>query len=67
MNFFERRRMPIRAYRKLLSSCAGVTEKDRSQLPQYEDVFVILENPLLEFTKYDLHFLKERGIDPFLI
>jgi hypothetical protein len=67
MNPPERPRMAVRAYRKLLSSCVGVTEEDRSQLPQYEDVFVVLERPLLEFSKYDLHFLKERGIDPFLL
>jgi hypothetical protein len=31
----------------------------------YEEMFVIMEDPLLEFTQKDLVFLRERGIDPF--
>ena len=32
---------------------------------EYEEVFVILEEPLLEFGKKDLAFLKELKIDIF--
>jgi len=35
------------------------------EAPRCEDVFVIVESPLLEFTQKDLVFLRERGIDPF--
>ena len=33
--------------------------------PEYEEMFVVLEKPLLEFTRKGLIFLRERGIDPF--
>ena len=37
----------------------------QSSLGEYEDVFIVSENPLLELTHADLCFLRERGIDPF--
>jgi hypothetical protein len=35
------------------------------EAPPWEDVFVIYEAPLLEFTHKDLVFMRELKIDPF--
>lgn len=60
----------IRSYRRPLplpSHYAGQPQEDPAVLMQapYEDIFVIVESPLLEFTQRDLAFLRERGISPF--
>jgi hypothetical protein len=67
--FGRKKNMAIRAYRRpLLNPNYGPAQMgDASKMPElnYEEVFVILETPLLEFTQKDLVFLRERGIDPF--
>jgi hypothetical protein len=62
-----RRRMSIRHYLRPLPN-----EDHRPQeglrifeAPRCEDVFVICESPLLEFTHKDLVFMRELKIDPF--
>jgi hypothetical protein len=60
----------IRNYRRPLPNPiqhAGAQMGDASRMPEmnYEEMFVILESPLLEFTQKDLAFLREQGIDPF--
>lgn len=62
--------MAIRAYRRPLPypmHYAGQTNNDPRTLAQmpYEDIFVILETPLLEFTQKDLVMLRGMKIDPF--
>ena len=61
--------MSVRMYRRPVYSThyANEPQGDPSTLPEpvYEDIFVMLEEPLLEFTHDDLAFLRERGIDPF--
>ena len=57
----------IRSYRRPLPNpYAGlpITHSTRPEF-NYEDVFIVSENPLLELTHADLCFLRERGIDPF--
>jgi len=41
-----------------------ITHSTRPEF-NYEDVFIVSENPLLELTHADLCFLRERGINPF--
>lgn len=58
--------MAIRAYRRPLPNTHyGPVTPNTDPAYNYEDVFVIVESPLLEFTQKDLVFLRERGIDPF--
>ena len=61
--------MSIRMYRKPVypTHYAHEPQGDPSTLQDdtFEDIFVMLEKPLLEFTHEDLAFLRERGIDPF--
>jgi hypothetical protein len=62
--------MAIRVYRRPLPASvhyAGQPNNDPRLLREmpFEEIFVVLEDPLLEFTQKDLAFLRERGIDPF--
>lgn len=58
--------MAIRTYRKALPNTNyGPSTPNSDPVYNYEEMFVVLEQPLLEFTQKDLAFLRERGIDPF--
>ncbi len=60
--------MSIRTYRRPIPVTQHYAGQPNSAPPppgEYEEIFVLLESPLLEFTKADLAFLRERGIDPF--
>ena len=62
--------MAIRSYRKPVpyKFLAGDLQRDPSKLPdppQFMEVFVILESPLLELGQADLAFLKSVGVDIF--
>lgn len=60
--------MSIRAYRKPLYnpySDFGRPAPEGMPRMEYMDVFVILEDPLLELGHADLVFLRELRIDPF--
>ena len=62
--------MSVRTYRRPLPPpipILGQPQRDQLTIHEvpFEDVFVIVESPLLEFTQKDLVFLRERGIDPF--
>ena len=62
--------MSIRQYRRPIPiRFSGWRTVDGVRLtpptPEFEDVFVILEEPLLEFTHDDLYMLRCMQIDPF--
>ena len=58
----------IRSYRQPIPAPnIPYSASDETPPPEqkYEEIWVVLEEPLLEFTQKDLIFLRERGIDPF--
>jgi hypothetical protein len=62
------RRLSIRTYRRPLplpNNFASHPELRIFEAMPFEEVFVVCETPLLEFTQKDLVFLRECGIDPF--
>jgi hypothetical protein len=62
--------MAIRAYRRPLPSIfpqMGVAPPSILPQMEYEDVYVILEAPLLEYNQKDLLFLRSLKIDPFML
>lgn len=67
--FYRRKRMSVRTYRRPIPIRFSGWRDMNGQLtpptPEYEEMFVVLERPLLEFTRKDLVFLREQGIDPF--
>jgi hypothetical protein len=67
----KRRTMAIRCYRKPLPypvHYAGQPNSDPRFLRDapYEDIFVIMDRPLLEFNQKDLALLRGMKIDPFI-
>lgn len=60
--------MAIRSYREPIPNRQPFyvdTSKQPPSLGEWRDVFVILEEPLLEFYQEDLAFLKTMRIDVF--
>jgi len=63
--------MAIRVYRRPLPNpvhYAGQPNSDPRTLREtpYEEIFIILETPVLEFTQKDLALLRGMKIDPFI-
>ena len=61
--------MSIRTYRRPFPMrFSGWRTSNGNQLtpptPEYEEVFVIMEYPLLELTQKDLAFMKNVGVNP---
>ena len=63
-NLFRRPRMFIRTYRKPIQSPldAAIRPGTDIEQPQCKEMFVLLEQPLLEMDREDLLFLKGCGI-----
>ena len=59
--------MAIRAYRRALPNpYPQESSENTNAVYNYEDVFVVMEVPLLELTHKDLVMLRGMKIDPFI-
>jgi hypothetical protein len=67
-HLFRRPRMAIRVYRRPVYQGQGGVPPLAGQpfVPIYENIFVLLDTPLLEINKADLIFLRLLRIDPFI-